>query len=63
MSVGVRVNIVEKKAELLYREVLLALLSTLRISTLDAFLMLWMRARKLRGAVALDKPAGSSCFC
>lgn len=46
-----------------YRDVLLALFRTLRISSLDAFRMLWMRARKLRGAAALDRLVGSSCFC
>lgn len=46
-----------------YRDVLLALFRTLRISALDAFRMPWMRARKLRGAAAFDRPEGSSCFC
>lgn len=45
-----------------YRDDLLASFRTLRISSLDAFLMLWMRARKLRGAVAEDSLSGSSCF-
>ena len=43
-----------------YRAVLLALFSTLRISFSVAFLMLWMKARKLRGAMALDNLSGSN---
>lgn len=45
-----------------YRAVLLERFSTWRISSLEAFLMLWMRARKLRGAMAFDKLSGSNCF-
>lgn len=56
-------KVMAKMDEPNYRDGLLALFRTLRISSLDAFLMLWMRARKLRGAVAEDSLSGSSCFC
>jgi len=58
VQVEVRVEVVEEEA---YRAVLLALLSTLRTSSLAALRMLWMRDRKRRGAVALDSFSGSKC--
>lgn len=52
----------QRKEKPNYRDDLLAPFRTLRISSLDAFLILWMRAIKLRGAVAEDSLSGSSCF-
>lgn len=62
MAQGVVGN-VGREAGGAHRAVLLQFFITRRMSSLVAFLMLWMRDRKVREAVALDRPSGSNCLC